>query len=325
MINIVIVGCGEFGSRHLQALSLLQESTKIHLIDNSEKALNTTLDRFNDVYDKASQSLIEVRICRNLTDVRNDIDVAIVATGSESRLAVITDLLNIISPKYIILEKFLFQKSDYFSQAQLLINKSNTKVYVNQWLSSDYLFSRVKNWFDNFNQIKMKVSGGNWGLSCNSIHFVDSFESLVSEGINKTFACLNRVYPSKRSGYYELNGSISLTTETGSELTLISEDISTDDINILIESRDKKVHMVLKPNQQVFINFNDSKGQFNEVGRFPLQSSMTQTIVQELMLYGDCKLPSYETSSRQHLLLLPIFDKFIRDEIGWNKAGCPIT
>ncbi len=303
----------------------MQESTKIHLIDNSEKALNTTLDRFNDVYDKASQSLIEVRICRNLSDVHNDIDVAIVATSSESRLAVITDLLNIISPKYIILEKFLFQKPDDFTQAQLLINKSNTKVYVNQWTSSDYLFSRIAKWLDNSSKINMKVSGGNWGLSCNSIHFVDSFESLVSGEINNISPCLNRVYPAKRSGYYEFNGSISLTTETGSELTLISENISTDDVNILIESRDKKAHMVIKPNQQVFVNFNDSKGQFNEVGRIPFQSSMTQTIVQELMLYGDCKLPSYETSSRQHLLLLPIFDKFIRDEIGWDRIGCPIT
>ena len=48
MIKIIIAGCGQIGSRHLQALSELQESAKIYLIDPSIESILIAEQRFND-------------------------------------------------------------------------------------------------------------------------------------------------------------------------------------------------------------------------------------------------------------------------------------
>ncbi len=325
MINIVIVGCGEFGSRHLQALSYLQESSNVFLVDRSEQSLTVAIDRFNSVYNKKLQSLVKVVGVKSIDEIQENIDLVIVATSSKDRLLTLSNVLSVISPKYIILEKFLFQESQDFVDAKLLIDASSTEVFVNQWLSSNYLFSRIRSWLGEFNKLKMTVSGGNWGISCNSIHFVDYFETLIGKSIDTASGMLNRVYAAKREGFYEFNGSIVLNSGTNFNLELISEDTHEVDVNILIETEDKTVSASIKPNQQVFVNFKDFQQDVDEIGSIPFQSKITNVLVEELMIFGYSRLPTYEKASRQHMLLLPIFNKYIRENSSWNGQGCPIT
>ena len=52
MLNIAIIGCGQIGSRHLQALSLIKEGAIIYLVDNSPESIDISKERFEQVVNK---------------------------------------------------------------------------------------------------------------------------------------------------------------------------------------------------------------------------------------------------------------------------------
>ena len=84
MLRIAIAGCGEIGSRHLQALAQLEESTSILLIDPSSDAIATAKSRFEGILPNNSRDLISIRECQ-LEEVDPEIDVAIISSSSGVR------------------------------------------------------------------------------------------------------------------------------------------------------------------------------------------------------------------------------------------------
>ena len=52
MINIAIIGAGELGSRHLQALAHLEEDATIQVVDSSEESRQITMERFDHCFVK---------------------------------------------------------------------------------------------------------------------------------------------------------------------------------------------------------------------------------------------------------------------------------
>ena len=61
------------------------------------------------------------------------------------------------------------------------------------------------------------------------------------------------------------------------------------------------------------------------VHRTKFQSERTETVIEELMHKGTSSLPDYQTSSMQHLLLYPLFDKYFSENGFDIKHGIPIT
>jgi predicted dehydrogenase len=49
MKSIVIIGAGQLGSRHLQALRLIDEPIRIQVVDPSHESLKVAEERFNQV------------------------------------------------------------------------------------------------------------------------------------------------------------------------------------------------------------------------------------------------------------------------------------
>ena len=49
-LNVSIIGSGQIGSRHLQALAHLQESVRIQLVDPSQSSLEVACQRFHSIY-----------------------------------------------------------------------------------------------------------------------------------------------------------------------------------------------------------------------------------------------------------------------------------
>ena len=84
MLRIAIAGCGEIGSRHLQSLAQLEESTSILLIDPSSDAIATAKSRFEDILPNNLRGLISIRECQ-LEEVEPEIDVAIISSSSGVR------------------------------------------------------------------------------------------------------------------------------------------------------------------------------------------------------------------------------------------------
>ena len=92
MTNIVLIGVGKLGSRHLQALSQIQiGDTNLFVVDPSISALNLGKERFNEM--PSNKNITSVNYFTDLDNLSiNEIDLAIVATTSEHRKLVIKAL-----------------------------------------------------------------------------------------------------------------------------------------------------------------------------------------------------------------------------------------
>ena len=91
----------------------------------------------------------------------------------------------------------------------------------------------------------MKISGRNWGLCCNSVHYIDLFKSFIRDKeifITKN-KLRNEIFESKRNGYFELYGNFSLSNIKGDKLTIscnrYEKNLNNISINIYIINEKK--------------------------------------------------------------------------------------
>ena len=83
MVNIAIIGAGQIGSRHLQALSQLNRITDIQIVDPNYKSLERARERFLQVQE--SKYVQKVEYLNNIKDLSNNLELVIVATNSDVR------------------------------------------------------------------------------------------------------------------------------------------------------------------------------------------------------------------------------------------------
>src|SRR3990167_7964952 len=102
MFNVYIIGAGQIGSRHLQALKKVRISLNITVIDPSEQSLSTARKRYEET--PAGICSHTLNYLRKIPGGQN-INLAIIATTSNIRAKVIRDILKKNQISYFILEK----------------------------------------------------------------------------------------------------------------------------------------------------------------------------------------------------------------------------
>ena len=325
ILNIAIIGCGNIGSRHLQALSLIKEGAIIYLVDNSTQSIDISKERFEQVVNKEDRKNFKIKV-RRINEIESDIDVAIIATSSLNRAMLTKELIEHNNIKYIIFEKFLFQNRSDYSEIQSLLKENGIKAWVNQWMSSSDAFQEMANWFDR-NLKEIIIDGKNWGMACNSVHFLDYLDSLSGRtDLNIQASDVDKkVLKSKRPGYYELTGTIAIQSNNGVKLILSSSNLKTDGvIHIKMSGGNKRLEATLSIDE-ISCNFydGDSKKSFKRY-TLPMQSKTTGDTVQNIFKNGVCSLPTYEQSVKHHLILFDCFDNVFMETLQLNSK-CPIT
>ena len=326
MLHIAILGCGQIGSRHLQSLALLEEPAQIHMVDPSGQSLETAEERFSQV---VSQSHAEAfRLTRHSAPdtLPATLDLAIIASSSLHRAGLCESLLAACHPRFLILEKFLFQRaSDYARIADILVAKQ-VPTYVNQWMATTFAFQRIAAWIGDA-RVDMKVSGRGWGLCCNAVHYIEPFQHLTGhQELHLESADFQEGFQdSKRSGYRELFGTIRIGAAAGSLLELSCDPGTPDDaIRIAISTGPRSVQVDFHMDR-FECRFNDGGREWEVLHWIPMQSQLTHRFVQQLVGDGRCRLPDFVTSSRQHLLLLVPFLHHFRKSDSTIGENCPIT
>src|SRR3989344_2483398 len=147
MYKIIIIGAGQIGSRHLQALKKVAIPLAITVVDPNPKSLKTAEGRYAAMPMGKLHHKIEY-----LTEIpqnRGSIDLAIIATCSDVRAKITTELLKSARIKYLILEKILFnKKSDYRIVGELL-RKHKTRAWVNIPLRVMPTYIKAREYFKN--------------------------------------------------------------------------------------------------------------------------------------------------------------------------------
>jgi len=76
-IKIAVIGAGNIGSRHLQALANLKYEAEIYVVDPDKKALSTAKERYENIINNSS-SPHTINYLSSFNDLPNSLDFAIV-------------------------------------------------------------------------------------------------------------------------------------------------------------------------------------------------------------------------------------------------------
>jgi len=67
-MNIIIIGCGQIGSRHIQSLSNLEYPLNIQLVDPSKDSLRIAKNRFFEVCNNKDNSKF-IKLYQNIDEI----------------------------------------------------------------------------------------------------------------------------------------------------------------------------------------------------------------------------------------------------------------
>ncbi len=192
--------------RHLQScLSLPADEYHLHLVNPSEakRRLAQELSRQVDL----APAVTLYDHVRGLGAAQ--IDVAIVATNSDVRLGVFSDLLD-AGVRVSVLEKVLFRELSEYEEAARLLSAYHASAWVNCPRRLMPCYRRLKDAIEEMGAEEIEVVGGKWDLGCNAIHFIDLCAYLLSTSRHQIHeVSLEGVEPAKRPGYLALYGSVS--------------------------------------------------------------------------------------------------------------------
>lgn len=323
--KIVIVGAGQIGSRHLQALAKVDFSISIWVLDPSEDSLRRSKERYEEITSSGKVTAIE--FSQNMDFLPPEVDLCIVATAANVRAKVIKEIITRSKIKYFLLEKVLFQSLAEYREISSLFKANKIKSWVNCPRRIMPFYKNLKDIFSKDKIIFLTVSGGQWGLGSNLIHYLDYFSYLTSKSAFKLkrFTLDPKTFSSKRPGFNELSGSFFAGDPGGSQMMLFSnadssaptiETIQGDSAYVIIDDQNKKVTVAREEN-----NWQPETKDFF----IPFQSDLTQQVVKEILTTGTCGLTDFNDSSKLHQFFLKELIKHQKKINPDNYKSCNIT
>ncbi len=299
------------GCRHAQSILSGIYNAKVFVIEENQQIFQANLDRIGS-NDKI------VTLLSDLNNLNVTIDFCVIATSAQPRFEIIKTLIE-KDIKYFLVEKVVFQSERQFDQIINLLAKNNAVAYCNF----------VNRYYANYQSIKsnlhktplkMIVKGGDFGLACNALHYVDLFEYLTKE---KSILVKSQVFKNENGNkrgnqYIEVFGMLSYTNSNGSILSIISEkDLNSIEILICQDEKSFIIDENVKKQYSIYLNENIVIDEFK-----PIQSSTLASKIVLEILNGNCILPTIQETKNCHVQLFEV----VNNIIGLKKTDlCPIT
>jgi predicted dehydrogenase len=318
MLHIALIGAGQLGSRHLQALALLDRTARVTVVDPTEGSLATAKERFAQI----EQGNVEAVFTQNFGDLPKSLDGAVVATGANVRRQAIEALLRQSKVKVALLEKVLFQKAEDYAAAGALLENSGTRAWVNCAQRLWPFFSGLRPRTLGKSNLQVSVTGAQWGLGCNAIHNLDLLPFLSGEADCRVESALDEgSIPSKRQGFIEITGTLYAFGARGNRVVQTSYREGNAPFMFEVQGEDfHAIWNVLTEEMRIADLAGGWKWREEKVS--PLyQSKLTHLVLAEMLDHGRSVLPAYAESAALHLAMLGVFLR----HLGPGVDACAIT
>jgi hypothetical protein len=334
MINILIIGVGKIGAYHLLSMINLRESCNIYLYDPCKNAIDNALEIFEDglKLNPKKKKIIKPIVIFQLEDLPPIFDFCIISTSSKVRKGVLIALLRNtkLFIKIFLLEKFLFQNVNEYSEVLIEIKKNEAKVFVNEWMSNSHIFRRISHWLDTNDPdsfINMNVTGSSWGLGCNSVHFIDLFHYLIKrQKISLISSQIKTHTASKREGYIEFFGKLTIRGDEGSNLFIESSiEGDTSYIELSFMKKNANVYCKLWNDNLLEIRYKNKSIELSEQTYLPYQSELTHEIIHQAVTNQQINLPTINEATLHHLLVCESLQNYCSLNLSQFKQDVPIT
>ena len=321
--KIVLVGCGNVGSRHLQALSKLIFETEIHVVEPNAEAIKLGKMRLKEI--KNRNPKITVFWNQTLKDLKKNLDLAIVATTSEGRVGIIKDLLNFGCKRFLI-EKIVCQSSQEFEELLKELKKNNAKGWVNTNHRYFDSWKKINEYFKDSNQIHLSVISSNVSsLGTSGIHFIDLFAFFVNNyhiRLNGDLL-MNKLYSNKRGkNFKEFAGTVFGSEKNNSTLSLTF--LPNSDIPTIVNIAQASKHLLIDLTNEKILDLT-GKNEPDFKFKYELASDITTKIVNDIIQLDKCDLSMVEDSYFLHKELFRIFNSHIQKITHQDVIKCPIT
>lgn len=321
-INLII-GAGQLGGRHLQGLLKYSQSQNIFVLDPSPESLELTKNRAQEIQHNHTVSFIN-----NWYDIPKSLDLVIVATNADVREQVVSVLLTNYEVKYLILEKVLFQELDSYLRVSDLIKKYKVTTWVNHPRRMFESYKSLKQLLNRDNQKIMQITGGNWGLGCNTLHFIDLFMYLTDSKLHSLDANWldKNLLPSKRKGFIEYTGCLKGKLDDGSIFQITSLKGEPTPCTITIFEAGTRVFIQETGTPQIYILRRETNFAV-EVMPFKMefQSSLTTKLIEDLFMDNKCNLPTYDLAAQTHMVFIHEMLKRHNKLTKSNNKKLPVT
>ena len=322
-INLII-GAGQLGSRHLQALLRLKIQQQIYVLDSSEASLEVAKGRANEINNPH-----KIYFITDWQDLPKEFDLVIVATGANARSFIVKELLGNYVIKNLILEKVLFQDLSSYEEIRVLLLEKGTPTWVNHPRRMFSHFQDIKNVIAETNETAVfSLVGSNWGLACNALHFIDLFAFISNSKVNTlNFDWIDHIiHESKRVGNIEFTGTIKGVFENKNIFSISALDGEIGDITLYISTNSNR-WIVQEGRFPQIVHLSKESGFKASLGSFEnkYQSTLTTEIAESIFETESCDLPTYEEACASHIpFIMASLKKYI-EITGIETTTCPIT
>ena len=294
--RVAVIGAGNIGSRHLQALVKIERPLEIYAVDPSPTALQQAARGLDEA---ASDRQVSVCYLDDLGGLPPSLDVAIVATRSKERRGVTEAMLEQTKVRFLILEKILFPSpADYGAVATLLREKS-VVAYVNCAQRLYPLYQRLRTEIGDAGPVDVQVTGSSWRLATNCIHYLDLAAFLSGRAdVHLDHVHIDEMEDDPRyGGSVDFFGNVQGRFGDGSTVSVRSFKAGGTPVTVTIRTPDR-LCIVNERLRRAWVYDNASSWTPSETeAPMPRQSEMSHHIVDSLLDTGGCGLPSYQDSS----------------------------
>ena len=153
-LNIAIVGLGNIGRRHLESFFRSSYSMNIHIIEIDE--VNISIGKEIAKLKAKTQHKIyfHKKLPKNLV-----IDFLLLATTSQNRFDIASNIINRNKVLAVIFEKVVFQKPDDYEKMATLLDSHQIDAWINNWPRLAQYNQEIKTRLASSSFLEMEVSG----------------------------------------------------------------------------------------------------------------------------------------------------------------------
>ncbi len=323
--RILIVGCGQLGSRHLQAVASLSQVREVEVVDPRPEALALGRERLAEVPDRIHSTTF--RWLSALEDASRGGDLCIVATQAQGRCQLVKESAETFGYKTFLLEKLVAQSIQEMEDLMAFARARELSAWVNCKTRAYPFHRRVKQRLDPGEPIIFSVFGGNQGLANNGIHNVDLFAFF--DGADRIVSAGSHIDPMlhrTKRGTFDLSGTLHGSTEKGSHFTLSYASDHENSECLSVSTR--RYRCIVDHQLRWAVEGEAASGWVWRPTPFTgnlAVSQMTKSFVTEILAAGRCELPTLEESLVSHRFILgelqPHFSRLLEREIDL----CPVT
>lgn len=323
----MVVGCGELGSRHVQAIAALDNIGEVHVVDSREESLALGKRRLREITDQNSSIKFFWHTRADECCVRGDL--CIVATQAKGRCAVVKEIAKKCGYKKFLVEKIAAQSREEYQELMRFAAERNFSIWVNCKTRAYGVHRYIKSKLDPKEPIFFSDVGGSHGLANNGVHaadlfaFYDNATAILPVGARIDPA----VFSSKRGpDVFDLGGTLYGRTEKGSDfiLSYSSRHAAADVITImsphgrfLVDHFQKFAYESYPETNWKWMNI--------PIDENWAVSHMTTAFATDILTKHSCLLPTLHECFPAHQYILTTLLPHFNALRGTDDTFCPVT